>query len=82
MRVSAIHPDNSSLHQRFQVDGLPGIIQRNTHTASAAPAIWASMNPGTSPGRMPENVSVNERASVTAGLANEVDELNHYAAVM
>ena len=31
---------------------------------------------------MPVNVSVTDRASVTAGLANEVDEVNQYAAVM
>ena len=28
------------------------------------------------------NVSVTERATVTAGLANEVDEVNQYPAVM
>lgn len=31
---------------------------------------------------MPVNVSVSERASVTAGLANDVDDVNQYAAVM
>ena len=31
---------------------------------------------------MPAKVSVSERAIVTAGLANEVDEVNQYAAVM
>jgi hypothetical protein len=34
------------------------------------------MNPGASEGRMPENVSVNDRASVTAGLAKDVDAVN------
>src|ERR1700722_8113554 len=40
------------------------------------------MKPGTSLGRMPENVSVIERASVTAGFANDVDDVNQYAPVM
>jgi hypothetical protein len=34
------------------------------------------MNAGASEGRMPANVSVAERASVTAGLANDVDAVN------
>ncbi len=40
------------------------------------------MNPGASAGRIPANVSVAERASVTAGLANDVEAVNQYAAVM
>jgi hypothetical protein len=40
------------------------------------------MNPGASAGRMPAKVSLAARASVTAGFANEVDEVNQYAAVM
>jgi hypothetical protein len=40
------------------------------------------MKPGTSAARMPANVSVNARATVTAGLAKDVDAVNHYAAVM
>jgi hypothetical protein len=31
---------------------------------------------------MPANVSVAARASVTAGLANDVEAVNQYAAVM
>ena len=31
---------------------------------------------------MPANVSLSERAIVTAGLANEVDAVNQYAATM
>jgi hypothetical protein len=31
---------------------------------------------------MPANVSDSARANVTAGLANEVDAVNQYAAVM
>ena len=34
------------------------------------------MKPGTSGGRMPANVSVAARASVTAGFANDVDDVN------
>src|ERR1700722_5192363 len=50
--------------------------------AQTAPAIWATMKPGKSTGRMPENVSVSDRAIATAGLANDVDAVNQYAAVM
>jgi hypothetical protein len=32
--------------------------------------------PGTFVGRIPENVSVSDLAIVTAGLANEVDDVN------
>jgi hypothetical protein len=44
--------------------------------AHRAPAICATMNNGTSPGRIPANVSDSERAMVTAGFANEVDAVN------
>ena len=37
------------------------------------------MNAGASAGRMPANVSDNERAIVTAGLANDVEDVNQYA---
>src|SRR2546423_4916680 len=40
------------------------------------------IKPGTSTGRMPANVSLAERASVTAGFANDVDAVNQDAAVM
>ena len=53
-----------------------------TAMATSAPAAWAAMKAGASIGRMPEKVSVNNRAIVTAGLANEVDAVNQYAAVM
>src|SRR5437764_11885002 len=39
-------------------------------------------NIGTSIGRMPVNVFVTARARVTAGFANEVDDVNQYAAVI
>ena len=47
-----------------------------------APTSCATMNMGTSPGAMPEKLSVNARATVTAGLAKDVDAVNQYAAVM
>ena len=50
--------------------------------APNAPANCAAMNSGASAGRMPEKVFVIERARVTAGLANEVDAVNQYAAIM
>jgi hypothetical protein len=39
-------------------------------------------NAGIPDGAIPANVSDSDRASVTAGLANEVDAVNQYAAVM
>src|SRR5438067_291586 len=40
------------------------------------------MNGATCPAWMPAKVSVNARASVTAGFANDVDAVNQYAAAM
>src|SRR5262245_40206030 len=40
------------------------------------------MKAGTDSGAMPANVSVNARATVTAGLAKLVDDVNQYAAAM
>jgi hypothetical protein len=40
------------------------------------------MNPTTLPGAMPAKVSDSDRATVTAGLANDVDAVNQYADVM
>lgn len=48
--------------------------------ATASPATWASTKAGTEPGSMPAGVPVNTRPSVTAGLANPVEELNQQAA--
>ena len=59
-----------------------GISQLNKNVAAIAPASCANTNNGTSTGRIPANVSENERAMVTAGFANDVDEVNQYAAVM
>ena len=47
--------------------------------AANAPRSCAMMKSGTSSGRIPANVSVSERAMVTAGFANEVDGVNQYA---
>lgn len=44
--------------------------------ATVAPSNCATTNALTSTTRMPENVAVAERASVAAGLANEVDAVN------
>jgi hypothetical protein len=55
---------------------------RSTPIAIAAPTVCATQNPATPAGAMPANVSVSDRANVTAGLANEVDAVNQYAAVM
>ena len=50
--------------------------------AAAAPTSWAPTKGATSIVRMPAKVSVSLRATVTAGLANEVDAVNQYAATM
>ena len=50
---------------------------RATRSSFAAEIrISATTKPGTSAGRMPEKVQVTALASVTAGLANDVDEVN------
>lgn len=46
----------------------------------AAPMTWKTMNIGTLNGAMPEKVSLKARASVTAGLAKEADEVKKHAA--
>lgn len=38
--------------------------------------------PATSAGRIPANVSVTARATVTAGFAKDVEDVNQYADVM
>ena len=53
--------------------------QRMTPRAASAPTSCAAINIGTSPGAMPEKLSVNARAIVTAGLAKDVDAVNQYA---
>src|SRR5215471_2689363 len=62
--------------------GRAGTSQRKSNVAANAPASCATMKPGASTGRIPANVSLAARARVTAGFANDVDEVNQYAAVM
>ena len=50
--------------------------------AARAPTNCATMNAGASVGAMPLNVLVNDRAIVTAGLANDVEAVNQYPALM
>ena len=45
-------------------------------TAASAATICTTMNAGADDGRMPANVLLNMRAIVTAGLANDVDDVN------
>lgn len=45
----------------------------------SAPTIWARTKAGTSIGRMPEKVSVRDRAIVIAGFAKAVEAVNQYA---
>src|SRR5476649_502732 len=59
---------------------LDGNNSRATPNAANAPTACPTMNAGTSTGRIPENVSVSERAIVMAGFANDVDAVNQYAA--
>ena len=44
--------------------------------ASTLPISSAATKPGTSAGRMPEKLSVSDRAIATAGLAKEVEAVN------
>lgn len=59
-----------------------GHRSRAMYNPAIADKSWATMKDGASDGRMPENVSVSDRAKVTAGLANKVDAVNQYALVM
>jgi hypothetical protein len=53
-----------------------GASHLNRDVAAPAPTSCAAMKAGASAGRMPANVSLAERASVTAGLAKDVDAVN------
>src|ERR1700722_833771 len=64
------------------VSGNNGTSHRNRNVAAMPPVNCAAINAGASAGLMPENVSETARASVTAGLANDVDDVNQYAAVI
>ena len=50
--------------------------------ATAQPMSCITMNIGADEGRMPAKLSVRGRATVAAGLANEVDDVNQYAPVI
>ena len=50
--------------------------------AKAAPTTCAAINAGACSGAIPENVSVKERAIVTAGFAKDVEAVNQYAAAI
>ena len=50
--------------------------------AKAAPTNCAAINAGACSGAIPENVSVKERAIVTAGFAKDVEAVNQYAAAI
>ena len=45
----------------------------------AAPTSWAATYGNTDSGAIPENVSVNIRPTVTAGFANDVEDVKKYA---
>ena len=45
----------------------------------AMPAAWAATKGSTDSGEIPAKVSLKTRPIVTAGLANEVDEVKKYA---
>src|ERR1700690_85970 len=64
------HPADSALRSE------PGQSIRDKASAAKAPMVCATTNPGTSAGRIPENVFVSDRATVIAGLANEVEAVN------
>ena len=66
----------------FASEESDGTSQRKRIVAAEAHRNCAATKPGVSPGRIPANVSVNARASVTAGLAKEVEAVNQYAPAM
>ena len=61
---------------RVYGDARSASIARQKSDAISAPAACAATNAATSTGRIPENVGVNARATVTTGLANDVDAVN------
>jgi hypothetical protein len=53
-----------------------GTSQRKINVVAIAPKNCATIKPGTSTNLIPAKLSLIERASVTAGFANDVDEVN------
>lgn len=68
--------DEWATWRRVNYEARIGIIHRKMNVAVMAPASWAAMKGRASVGRIPAKVSVRQRASVTAGLANEVELVN------
>ena len=69
----------------FRDTGATDVFPNSTRTSvnpTAMPTSCETMKADTSAGRMPANVSVYDLAVVRAGLANDVDEVNQYAAAM
>jgi hypothetical protein len=64
------------------LSGIEGTNHLKSSVAANAPASWAATNPPTSAGLIPAKVFVMDRATVTAGFANEVEAVNQYAAMM
>lgn len=58
------------------VEVIASVSQRKSNVAANAPASWATMKAGVSTGRMPAKVLEKGRASVTAGLAKDVEAVN------
>ncbi len=71
-------PEAALLSRRVQTHrpADAGQSQRARTLAAIAPNICAATKGNTPDGAIPENVSESERASVTAGLANEVEAVN------
>src|SRR5262245_46525305 len=70
-----IRNDASLFHASSAWSGLRH-SQPDRIAASAVPSSWAATNAATASGAMPANVFDSERASVTAGLAKDVEAVN------
>jgi hypothetical protein len=55
---------------------MDGFSHLKSMVAAAAPNSCIVMNPGASWGRIPANVLLRDLATVTAGLANDVEPVN------
>jgi hypothetical protein len=64
------------------VSGNEGMSHRIRTVAAIAPHICAAMKNGASMGRIPAKVLETALGMVTAGFANDVEEIKQYAAVM
>jgi hypothetical protein len=76
-RVLSTEPSAGTI---ASVTMLPGDSIRTTTRAAIAPVNSASMNAGTSIGRIPKKLFESELAMDMPGLANEVDAVNQYTA--